>query len=106
MCEKPILAQFTVPSRNLSRRAKASDTSRNQHYRPYVSRCDFEIFCLQGTMLPIRQRLHCVNCIAVPYKSLSAEVKRRLRYIPKSTYACMTSTGTTVHFMSYRPNTI
>jgi len=82
MCEETILAQFRVSSLHLSRRAKASYTSRNQLYQPVVPRCDFEISRIQGKkMLPIRQQPHCVNCIAVPYTLLSAKVNRLLRYI-------------------------
>jgi hypothetical protein len=61
-------------------------------------------------MLPIRQQLHCVNCIAITYTSLSAEVKKILRYILTSTYAFVTErlagTGMTLPVITYRLNTV
>jgi hypothetical protein len=77
MCEKPILAQFGVSS-HLSRRATLAEVSITDPLRrDVISRSP----AYKEKMLQIRQPTRCVNCIAVPYMSLSAVVKRLLHYI-------------------------
>jgi len=80
MCVEPLLVQFGVPSRRLSRGLGQVTLAEGSVTNPLCRDAISRSLAYKERMLLIRKQTHCVSSIAVPYTLLSAEVKRLLRY--------------------------